>query len=400
LPLNQTTKHAIDSILGQRYDDIYSNFPVSEVNTIPDFFYCDWLPDKIKTLFGGIIYKKDVIERCNSKERNGCFNHWVGLPTLKNESDEEQIDEYGNPITVDLYGYQKRFLGNYEATNYYAQNKCRGAGTTEIKVVRYNAWKYMRTRIVGRKGLILAGINEQMAVGFLHRIKMLCDIHPEVYLFPPKTDYPQQIFFKQGGSLWGLPASPNAVRSLENIGDVDYDEDAFWSRIDDKPVLKAGEPHVIKSQAHVNHFSTPNGKMKFFWENIFDPECNPPTKYTKDVLNWREVVGIPEPNPLALEDVDFNKPETRQALDKVYLKRYETDKEYKAWFHQTFPNNTIKEILDVKMPIIDVKKIVNLYKTDMSTYQQELDNQFILNESRAFGEWKVGNFNSEEFQLA
>lgn len=312
----------------------------------------------------------------------------VGLPTKKFEDD---TDSGPTP----LFSYQKRILNKYRESHYYAQNKCRGAGTSELLTVRWNAFKMMTAKSIGRKSLVIAGVNLDQAKIFMNRIKTLCDKIPKCYLFEPRSEFPTQIFFKQGGSIWALPASVNAVRSLENVEDVFYEEFAFWKLVDDKPVLKAGEPHVIKSKAHVNLISTPAGKMRFFWENVFDPECSPPTKYNKHVLNWREVVGVPEPNPEVLTDMDFsNKPE----LDKAYIKRYDTDLEYKQWFDSFFPGRTIQDITSVSSPIIDIKEIVNLYNTDRANYEQEFDNQFILSENRAFGEFEFANVASDNFE--
>src|SRR5438445_757846 len=137
--------------------DAYSKFTMGELDKdiVPDYFYCYWEP-------------KDIFEKLQPKHPNCCFNHKVGLPLLKT-ADESP----GQPS--ELFGYQHRWIDMYNSSNYYAQNKCRGSGTTEIKVVRYNAWKYMHTKNPKRKCIIIAGINEDMAIKFMNRIKMLCD---------------------------------------------------------------------------------------------------------------------------------------------------------------------------------------------------------------------------------
>lgn len=364
----QATRNARDVILLEK--KAHQTHSIGEVK-LPRAFYCDWITPEDEQRSG--IKKADI----QKQHPNCCFNHLVGMPTVKFE------DQEGPPMP--LFQYQKRLLNLYRSTKYYAQNKCRGAGTTELKVIRWNAFWYANIKNRGRKCLILAGINEDMAKEFLHRMKMLLDKIPGVYLFPPKTDYPSEIFFKQGASIWALPAHPNAVRGLENVGDVDYDEAAQWARVDDNPVLTAGEPHVAKSRAHVSHFSTPQGQLKYFWEKIFDPNCSPPTKYTKHVLNWREAVGIPEPNPEVLTDLDLTH---KDEIDKIYIKKYNNDKKYRDWFNQMWPHNKIEEIIAVDKPILDVQHIVNLYRTDRALYQQEFDNQFVLSEDQAFGTWE------------
>jgi hypothetical protein len=238
----------------------------------------------------------------------------------------------------------------------------------------------------------MAGLNMETSTKFLHRIKQLCDLHPELYLFPPKTDYPNKIFFAQGGSLWAMPAVPNSVRSLENVGDVNIEEASFWTRVEDGPVLQAVEPHVVKSRARISNISTPNGKKGYYWSRIFDPECNPPTKYLKHVLNWREVVGIPEQDPDVLKDYEGDDPNTREQIKKIYTHQYKTDKKYKQWFDTFFEGRDINVIMDVAAPILDIKEIVNLYHHDRAEYDQELDNQFITSENRAFGDWAEADF--------
>lgn len=377
MSLSLTTRTAKDVLLLEKKK--FQEYDIAEVK-LPRAFYCEWVTPEDEIKYG--IKKADL----QKQAPNCCFNHLVGLPTSKFK------DEEGPPVP--LFGYQKRILNKYLSTKYYAQNKCRGAGTTELKVVRWNGFWYSGMRNRGRKCLILAGINEDMAKEFLHRMKILLDKIPGVYLFPPKTDYPSEIFFKQGASIWALPAHPNAVRGLENVGDVDYDEAAQWARVDDNPVLTAGEPHAVKSRAHVNHFSTPQGKLKYFWNKIFDPLCTPPTKYTKHVLNWREAVGVPEPNPEVLSDLDFDH---KEEIDRAYIKRYNNDIEYRNWFNSYFPDTRIEELVDVSMPILDIQYIVNLYKTDRSSYEQEFDNQFVLSENRAFGNFEMVDIPSEDF---
>lgn len=368
--------------------EIYSQFNVAQVKSLPSVFYCGWLPE------GNANERKlkaDTIKKCQSKEHNGCWNHWVGLPTLK-------FDDESESQGVELYNYEQRFLMTSLSTNYYALNKCRGYGASEIKTVRWNSFKYANMTKLGRKALIIAGINEDLARVFMHRIKELCDRHPEIYLFQPKSDYPSEIFYKQGGSIWTLPARKDSIRSLENVGDVDYEESSFWNLNDDKPVLKAGEPHVAKSQAHINNISTPNGRRGYMWESIFDPELGvnkPPTKYTRQVGNWREVVGIPEPNPEILKDIDVHQ---RDDINKFYINKYEKDAAYRQWFHNFFPGREIKSILAVDKPILDIKEIYNVYMTDRATYDQEFDNQFIISENRAFGDFVHENFEPEEFE--
>jgi len=100
----------------------------------------------------------------------------------------------------------------------------------------------------------------------------------------------------------------------------------------------AGEPHVIKSSAHIGVLSTPKGQRGFFWTRIFDPDVE--TKYTKHIINWREVV-------------------------------------------------------DVLIPIISVEQIKKMEIEDPVTYEQEMDNKFLLSEERGFGDFPEEDFEAE-----
>jgi len=81
-------------------------------------------------------------------------------------------------------------------------------------------------------------------------------------------------------------------------------------------------------------------EVDFFWNKIFNPEIR--TKYDRHVLNWREVVQVP-------------------------------------------------------VPVISKEEILLTKEGDLSTYEQEFDNQFILSESRAFGEFATADFEPIDF---
>lgn len=376
-----------DKRIGQMVKEVYSKFSPKEIKDPVTVFYCEWMPENTPA---ERKLKEDTKKRYH-KDKKCCWNHWVGLPTIKSANLEESE---GMPLN----GYEKRMLDLCQETNYYALNKCRGAGASEIKTVRYDAFYYgILNKVPGRKGLTLAGLNKEASTTFLHRVKQLCDLHPELYLFRPKSDYPDRIFFAQGGSLWAMPSVPNAVRSLENVGNVNIEEAAFWAKVDDKPVLQATEPHVVKSGARISNISTPNGKKGYYWNGIFDPTADPPTKYLKHVLNWREVVGIPEPDPNVLTDFDMDDPGVRDQIKKTYLHLYKNDKQYKQWFDGFFPGRTLDDILDVAAPILEVKEIVKLYNYDRPEYDQELDNQFITTGDKSFGTFLEKDFAPIDF---
>jgi hypothetical protein len=347
---------------------------------LPTTFYCEWLPEATQTQ----RLRKEGIKKYYP---NCCFNHKVGLPTLKYE--DEEFESEGIPLN----NYEKRIIENYEKNLYYAQNKCRGAGATELKTVRHNAFKYCLNEIPGRKCLVVAGINQDVANIMLGRIKELLDRIPEIYLIPPRSDTPHEIFLKGGGMILSIPARANALRSFENVGDVDLEESAFWNMTNDDPVLKSAEPHAIKSNAKISSITTPNGQRGFVWDKIFNPDIQ--SKYYKHTINWREVVGIPVQTVEEMEGLDFDK---REFIADHFTKRYENDMAYRKWFDDFFPGLTIKECLDVAKPILDVDQIIKIYYEDRATYDQELDNQFLLSENHAFGKFNTGDFEPVDFE--
>jgi len=297
---------------------------------IPALFYCGWLPNQTEKQ---IQLKKEV----QSCKPYCCFNHLIGLPTIKYE------DEFGNVIgeskPLPLYEYERKMVDYFEATNFYALNKCRGAGASEVLTIRHMLYKYMTTRTMNRKCLIVGGIRLAESIEYLTRMKELADKVPFMYRVLPKSQSPIVLVFKLG-MIIACPSNPNIVRSYQNVGDVMLEESAFWHLNDDTPILKAAEPHVAKSSAHIGVISTPNGQRGFFWQKIFNPEVN--TRYYKHVLNWEEVVDVP-------------------------------------------------------IPVLSKEEVLRTKEEDFDTYEQEFDNQFVVSANRAFGDFNVADFEPEEF---
>ena len=361
---------------------------------IPALEYCGWLPSQTKKEYE----LKKQVQSCHPY---CCFNHLVGMPTIKYTDENDNV--IGESAPIEFYHYEKTMVEEYEATNYFGDNKCRGAGASELITIRHLAYKYITTRVKDRKGLIMAGTNVDAANTLMHRIKEVCDKIPFVYRFPPKSDYPHAIFFKFGMIL-SLAANPNIVRSYENVGDIVYEESAFWKLNNDIPVLMAGEPHVGKSSAHIGCLSTPNGQRGFMWTKIFDPEIK--SKYHRHVLNWREVCGLPVQNLEEISDYDFIRQQPilkidisdRSVVEKYFVKKYKTDKEYKKWFDGFFQGKPLSLILSIKFPVLNPLEVIATYFTDREEYDQEYDNQFTLSESRAFGDFSEVEFEPEEFE--
>lgn len=357
-------------------DSVVRGHKTIEENThtleyIPEFFYCEWIPDHTPEL-------AKVKKKIQKFKPYCCFNHLVGLPTIKYDDERES-----DPIP--FYNYEKRLLDAHLTNNKMATNKCRGAGASELITVRYNAYWYSKFSKPGQRALISAGMSQKHAQVFLGRIKEILDKIPFIYHEPPNSDEPDEIHIKRGGKINTVPATPNAFRSYQNVTHVDLEESSFWDLIDDKPVLKAVKPLIAKSNTRLASLTTPNGQRGFVWDDIFSPTAT--TKSWKKVrINWREVVGIPEPDPENLEgkDLSFS---GLDYLRKQYVRRYDTDKEYRKWYNGFF-EVPIKVLINVPVPIININEVLTTYFDNRAEYDQEFDNQFLLSEYRAFGDFE------------
>jgi hypothetical protein len=292
---------------------------------LPALEYCGWINDK---------ETRDKVQECYP---NCCFNHRVGLPTVKYRDKLTGEERVSKP--VELYEYEKRMIEQYESHYFYAQNKVRGAGATEILAVRHLAYKYAVTNLIyGRKGIIIAGINQSLAIIMLRRIINLLEPVDFVYAVMPAQTSPTRLVFRTGGEILALSADPDAARGFENVGDVILEEAAFWGLIEDELVLKAVEPFVSKSGAHIGILSTPNGQRGFFYEKIFNPELLH-TKYHRHTV-------------------------------------------------------TLEEIKNVPIPLLDIDEVERLSTIDPDLFAQEFNNKFILPSSSVFG----SNFTTEEYE--
>lgn len=294
--------------------------------------YCGWLPE-------GTAEEKKVKRQVQSCRPYCCFNHQVGMPRRVYKDPETNEDILGEE--TELYEYQRRIIEQYESSRYYAQNKVRGSGTTELLAVRHMAYKYaVRNRIDGRKYYLAAGTDQSAAIKIFKRIIRLLKPYSNIaYKKIPKVANPKFIEFAGGGEAYAMASTPNAPRGEENVGDVLLDESAFWDLVDDEPVLKAYEPFVAKSGAHMGVFSTPNGQRGFFWTKIFDPETK--TKYTLHTV-------------------------------------------------------TFKEVSEVPIPIIDIEEAKRLQGDDPDLFAQEFNNKFIIPSGSVFGdEFEQGEHRAE-----
>lgn len=256
-----------------------------EVKAIPSLFYCGWLPEstdeerriKIETL---------------TLNPNCCFNHFIGLPTLKFEDPETHEEYESDPVP--LYEYEHQIIHDVEKYQFYALNKSRGIGATEL-IIRHILFRAVFNTVPDRKWLVVAGIRMEHSREFLHRIKNLADKIPWIYKVQP-TEYPTNLFVNES-IIKALPADSRTIRSFDNVAMVFLDESAYWNILDDTPVLTASESHVAKSGAHIVVVSTPNGQRGFFWQ-IFSAKK---TIYKRETLNWQ--VAVNQPIPLLIADV-------------------------------------------------------------------------------------------------
>jgi hypothetical protein len=203
----------------------------------------------------------------------------IGLPTLKTVDENGQLTE---GRTLPIQAFSREIIRLIKKHYYYALNKARGIGATEI-ILRYILFLAITNQIKDRKYLIVPGIRLELAKDEIKRIKAMITKIP--WVLKGKTDTTLWI-----NKSWiiGLPAHPSVIRGYENVGFVFLDESGHWTNIvDDTPVLEAAEPHVNKSSAHIVAVSTPNGRRGFFakiFHSIF-------TVYFTHTLNYQVALG-------------------------------------------------------------------------------------------------------------
>ena len=384
-----------------RTDSQYTIVAKKSQLSIPKRFYCGWtLPgDQIQYDKKG----KEIIK--DYKYGQCCFNHRVGLPTRKWETDMGKTEV----ITVELTHFNRRMMKNYFRHRKYSKNKCRGDGTTEILTVRWNVFKYGILDIVkNRKGVIMPGTSSKLSNEISTRIKALCDRIPQIYLNGiPNSLAPNKFNFKTGGRIELTSATPDADRGYENVGDIDQEEVAHWDMIDDKPVYYASEGVHDKTKCHITHNTTPRGKSNFYYDLVWAPEAN--SDFFKHIVNWREVVGLPVEKIEDLYECGYIDDELLIKLRKELVEKYHTNPDYKEWY-DNFSKSQVKvfwdhdeiipieEIVDIPVPILDINAIVSDSQTDRSHYDQELDNEFISGDNRAIGIFEEADLKPDDLR--
>ena len=360
---------------------------------IPKRFYCHWmLPgDEVQ-------FDENGEEIVDDKEKGTCcFNHRVGMPTRKWESDNLPNAEI---IPVELTKFNFRVIKNYFLHRKLSRNKCRGSGDSEILTIRYMIFKYgvLETER-NRKCIILPGTSSKLSSEFSTRLKAICDRIPQIYRKVPTSDKPTEFVFKTGGRIVLTTATPDASRGFENVGDLILEEVAHWELIDDMPVYYATEGVFEKTRCHIIHATTPRGKRGFYYDLVWSPDATS-EDYYKHHTNWREIIGLPVRTVEELWQLGEITPKMLDQLREKCLEDYETDNTYRDWYNHYFLDNgetiPIGELVNIPTPILDINGIVNDSKTDRSYYDQELDNQFISGENRAIGDFLEQDYNSPD----
>ncbi len=241
-----------------------------------------WIDDK--------VLHKQEFKRTNG---NCCFNHQIGLPKLKTPPYCE----------MDLFDYELDIIRKIEQKKYYALNKARGIGATEL-ILRWILFQAILNDIPSRKFLIIPGTRGELAREHIKRTLDLCKKIASI-----KRKSHDRIFINKS-EIIAMPADPDAIRGYENVGVIFADEAAHWDMLDDDPVLEAIEPHRTKSDAHVIIVSTPNGRRGFF-ANIF---FNSSTKYCRDEKQW----SVAEDRLIKKEEVEKIKGEDNYRYEQEY----------------------------------------------------------------------------------
>lgn len=354
---------------------------------VPKRFYCHWLLPGDKKQ-----YDDKGKELIDDPELMCCFNHFVGLPTRNWEGDGDEAEQ----IPVPLTGFNKRMMENYHKHRKYSMNKCRGSGASEILTVRWMVFKYGVLNIgKNRKCMILPGTSSKLSNELSTRIKVVCDKIPQIYAKIPTSDKPTEFKFKTGGRIMLMPATADAIRGFENVGDIILEEVAHWDMVDDMPVYNSSQAVHTKTQCHVVHTTTPRGRRGFYFNLVWDEVAT--SDFYKHTTNWREVVGLPIPYIEQLQEYVAENGDITEAdiitMRKECKQAYKKDPEYKLWFNNFFDGISINEICDVPIGLLDVNSIVRDSITFRPEYDQELDNQFIATDSRAIGDFREEDYN-------
>lgn len=375
---------------------------------LPEVFYCHWMPEFTDELIKAKIEQMEKYPKC-------CFNHLVGLPTVKFD------DEGHTSEPIPLMGFNKRMLDNYLANPKYSQNKCRGSGSSEVISVRYMIFKYgFMNLIPHHKCVIIPGTSSKLSDEFSIRIKELCDKIPEIMEFIPDSPKPKEFNFKSTGRIVLSSASANAIRGFDNVGDVILEEVAHWNLEDDTPVYSACQFVHQKTKCHILHVTTPFGRRGFYFDKVWSEDAQ--STFFTDLINWREIAGLPVERVEDLyEDVlheNFGlRPQTiivKKSIDgqaedvkkTVYIQnmqdmqhirdilktKYETDPKYHDWFNRYFDGLSFHEVTNVPILILDINEVINQSIESRTDYDQELDNQFTATENRAIGDFERANY--------
>ena len=354
--------------------------------SIPRRFYCEW------TLPGDEIQYDKGKELVNDPENRCCFNHRVGLPTRKWETDNASTEV----IPVPLTHFNFRMMNNYFNHKLYSQNKCRGSGASEILTIRYMIFKYgVMNTVYNKKCMVLPGTSSKLSIEFSTRIKAVCDRIPQIYQTIPKSIAPTKFIFKTGGRIELTSATVDADRGFENVGDIILEEVAHWDLHNDEGVYYAAQGVHDKTRCHVVHSTTPKNKTGFYFDFIWDKEAN--SSFDKHITNWREVVGLPvqtieELQQIWIKEGDIT-PKRLHSLRQQCLHNYKNNSEYRYWY-DNFPkiqdhgkSIPINELMDIPIPILDINAIIIESLTSRTHYDQELDNEFTSSDRMALGDF-------------
>mgnify|MGYP001592907939 CR=1 FL=1 len=408
ISVNKSVLDLADSISFETVTNIDGKITMARKLGYPEVFYCEWLPGTTKEELEAKIAQMEKYPKC-------CFNHVVGLPTIK--FDDEGVESEPLP----LMGFSKRMLDAYLNNLKYSQNKCRGSASSEVISVRYMVFKYaFMNLITNHKAVILPGTSSKLSDEFSIRIKEICDKIPEFMSVIPDSPKPKEFNFKSTGRIILSPASVNAIRGFDNVGDVVLEEVAHWNLEDDTPVYSACQFVHQKTKCHILHVTTPFGRRGFYFDKVWSEDAQ--STFYKHLINWREIAGIPVMNVEDLyEDVIYGnfgvepkKIVMKQAIEGVesetvkvlYIKnnedvlqirsvlreRYKLDPAYHNWFDRFFQGIPFEEIVNVPHLILDINEVIAESLESRIDYDQELDNQFTATENRAIGEFERVDF--------
>ncbi len=232
------------------------------------------------------------------------FNKLIGLPKHPQTFRSHQL------TTIQM----KVFKENIHPKNQVKLhlNKARQCGWTElmIRILAFHAFH----KYAGGKIIIITGTQVQTTKEIFIRFLDLFKNIPE-YIAKSES---LKLTLKNGTTIHGRPAEPEAVTGWTKIKAILMDESAKWKLVDDQPVINAILPIVKTNKSDLFMISTPKGPRGFFYK--IEMADNDFTKLIIDIHEGGEELYTYEERMKMINS-------TTEDPDQEYLNKYTTGRD-------------------------------------------------------------------------